>query len=326
MNESLKKSYTISMLRARGLPILVMLGMLLPASASAATLYLDPSSGTYGPGDTFEVNVRLNTDDSQCINAAHVEIDYPTATLRAVDFGRGDSIFSLWIADPQINTDTGTIQFSGGVPGGYCGRIPGDPAISNILGKIVFTVVGSSTKTATVHFSPSSELYANDGLGTKVVPALTGATFSIAAATTLSTNPWIDEVSSDTIAPEPFDIQVESTRGVFNGKYYIVFSTVDKQSGLDHFEIFENGAWNRITSPYQLRDQSLKGGIQVRAIDKAGNVRLGTYTEGSAPPRQYSFDDLWPLLFAFSVLLLGLGLRIYTHRKEHRDDIVDLRT
>src|SRR4051812_20788407 len=41
-----------------------------PFIANAATLYLDPSSGNYGPGDTFIVSVRLQTD-SECVNAAH---------------------------------------------------------------------------------------------------------------------------------------------------------------------------------------------------------------------------------------------------------------
>lgn len=322
-----KKRYTMDMLRARGPAILVILCTLVPAFASAATLYLDPATGTYGPGDTFLVNVRLDTDDSQCINAAHVEVDYPTATLRAVDFGRGSSIFSLWISDPQINTASGTVAFDGGVPGGYCGRIPGDPAISNILGTVVFTVVGSSTKTASIGFSPDSLLYQNDGLGTVVTPSLKDATITISPTPVLGgNNPWIAEVSADTIPPEPFVVHVESTRGVFDGKYYIVFSTVDKQSGLDHYEIYEDGAWNRVTSPYVLKDQSLKSGIQVRAIDKAGNIRMGTYTPGSAPPRQYSLDDFLVPLGVLLLIVIGLAMSIFLHHKKTtRTDVIDLR-
>src|ERR1043166_3587861 len=70
-----------------------------PFSASAASIYLDPDKGTYGPGDTFIVNVRLNTD-GECINAANVELVYPAKSLRAVDFSKGGSIFSLWVTEP----------------------------------------------------------------------------------------------------------------------------------------------------------------------------------------------------------------------------------
>jgi len=296
-----------------------------PLTASAASIYLDPNTGTYGPGDTFEVDVRLNTDSSQCINAGHIEIDYPTAALRAVDFGRGDSIFTLWIADPHIDADKGTVDFSGGTPGGYCGRIPGDPSLSNILGKIIFTVMSSSTKSATVHLSSSSNLYANDGLGTVITPSMSDATITIAPHALSTSNPWLTEVSKDTIPPDPFDIQVESTRGVFGGRYYAVFSTVDKQSGLDHFEILEDGVWKNVVSPHELADQSLTGGVQIKAIDKAGNERLGTYVEGSAPRRIYSIEDFLLPVGALIILLILIGIYLSVHRKRNAGSVVDLR-
>ncbi len=314
------------MYRILGLSIGMVLLALAPLSASAASLSLDPATGTYGPGDTFIVNVRLDTDSSQCINAAHVRIIYPIATLRAVDFGRGNSIFSLWISDPVLDTDAGTIDFQGGVPGGYCGRIPGDPALSNILGSIVFSVIGSSTKSAAIHFDPVSLLYANDGHGTAVVPTFQNAAIAIAPGPVASSNPWIDEVSADTIRPEPFTISLESTRDVFDGKYYIVFSTVDKQSGLDHYEIFEHGAWERVTSPHVLADQSLKSSIQVNAIDKAGNKRLGTYTPGTPPPRQYSLDDLLISVAVLIGLVIALVGSMYLHQRRKDGAVVDLRT
>ena len=304
---------------------LTSLTMLLPFLASASTLYMDPKSGTYGPGDTFIVNVRLNTDDTQCLNAAQVNIEYPTSVLRAVDFSRGNSIFSLWISDPKIDTDAGSITFAGGVPGGYCGRIPGDPALSNIIGTIVFSVVSSSSKSAVVHFAPGTSVYKNDGLGTALVPTLSVATITIAPIAQLTSNPWIDEVKSDIAPPEPFTVQAESQRDVFDGKYFIVFSTVDKQSGVDHYEIAQGASWVHIASPYVLKDQSLKN-IEVRAIDKAGNIRIGTYASSSVPVRQYSFNDFVPPLIALVFFGLIALLMHYIHRHTHRRDVIDLRS
>src|SRR6185503_20749685 len=86
--------------------------ILTPVSVSAASLYLDPDMGTYGPGDTFIVNVRLNTD-GDCVNAANVVLNYPAGSMRAVDFGKGGSILTLWVIEPKIDTKAGTVTFAG---------------------------------------------------------------------------------------------------------------------------------------------------------------------------------------------------------------------
>ena len=309
-----KKRYTIVM-RREVVSIASFLALsVLPVSASAASLYIDPNAGTYGVSDTFVAAVRLDSG-GDCVNAAHVEITYPVGTLKAVDFSRGSSIFSLWVEEPKIDAEKGIVSFSGGIPGGYCGRIPGDPALSNILGKIIFTVVGADDTAPTIAVSPKSELYLNDGLGTKVTPDVKDATFDILPTPVSTENPWINEVKADTVPPDSFDVQVESTRGIFGGKYYIVFSTVDKQSGLDHYELFERGGWKHVTSPYRLYDQSLADPIQVKAIDKAGNERMGTYIPGSAPPRQYEFEDFLPLYIVLLLLLLSWIAKRYLDRR-----------
>lgn len=286
------------------------------APAFAATVYLEPDVGTYGPGDTFIVNVRLDTG-GECVNAANVELRYPASKLRATDFSKGSSVFSLWIGDPVLDTENGTVRFQGGVPGGYCGRIQGDPALSNVLGKVIFTALAESGEAA-IEVTPQTALYLNDGAGTEVQPEkLLGTAITLAAERTTAQDPWLAQVHADMTPPDPFEIIVESTRGVFSGKYFIVFSTVDKQSGMDHYEIFERGAWRSVTSPHELKDQSLKGGIRVKAIDKAGNERHGTYTEGSAPPRQYEPKDTL-ISFVIAGILFAIVLyELYRRRKKH---------
>jgi hypothetical protein len=297
---------------------------LFPMSASAASLYLDPSTGTYGPGDTFIVNIRLNTD-GECVNAGNVVLSYPARSLRAVDFGKGASIFTLWVTEPQIDTQKGTISFSGGIPGGYCGRIPGDPALTNGIGKVVFTVTDASAGRADIVFAKTTELYLNDGRGTKIMPDHHNLAVTLVPTPTLSENPWLSEVGADKTPPDSFDVLIESTRSIFGGKYYAVFSTVDKQSGLDHYEIVKNGTWQRATSPHIVDDQTLMSGIQVRAIDKAGNIRLGTYVEGSAPPRATGWEDYIALIII--LLLLSIALLARHHlNKRHANTPVDLRS
>ncbi|MFZ2555219.1 MAG: cohesin domain-containing protein [Minisyncoccia bacterium] len=295
--------------------IILVILMFLPASSSAATIYLDPSTATYGRGDTFVMNVRLDNGD-ECINAAEVEVVYPTETLRAVDFSRGGSIFSLWVREPVIDTEKGTIMFAGGIPGGYCGRIPGDPVVSNVLGKIIFTAISAATNDIRVSVTPASSAYVNDGLGTEASLSVQDAILQIGATPVLSENAWLTQVGEDATPPDAFEIQVLSEKDIFGGKYFIVFSALDKQSGIDHFDIYERGAWKRIESPYQLRDQALRNPVQVRAVDKAGNERIGAFDpeavpEREASPREYAFVATIVML-----LLLAGALRLYRGKSE----------
>ena len=298
--------------------------LMLPTSVTAASLYLDPDTGTYGPGDTFIVNVRLNTD-GDCINAANVVLTYPAASMRAVDFGKGGSILTLWVLEPKIDAKKGEVTFAGGIPGGYCGRIQGDPSLTNTIGKVVFTITNADAGSAQIRVSASSALYLNDGRGTKVTPEVSNTSITLSPVAVQAENPWLSLVGEDQTPPDAFDVQIESTRGVFSGKYYAVFSTVDKQSGVDHYEMVKNGIWQRVTSPSVVDDQSLASGIQVRAIDKAGNIRLGTYVEGSAPVRQSSVDDYAALAILLLILLGALFARHFLNKRK-ASATVDLRS
>ncbi len=294
--------------------VLCAIAAMVPWSASAASLYITPQSATKGLTDTFIAEIRLD-NANECINAAHVEVRYPTDVLRAVDFSKGGSILSLWIEEPKIDVETGVVTFSGGIPGGYCGRIQGDPVLSNVVGKIVFTVVGTGANTADLALADTSVVYLNDGAATKAPLTLAGATYAIVDTPQQAENPWLAEVGEDTIQPDPFVITVESTRGVFRGNYYAVFSTVDKQSGIDHYEILEQGVWQRVTSPHELRDQYLREGVQIKAIDKAGNERIGEFVEGSQAPRVPRELDYSLLALALFALLLGGGYAWFRYRR-----------
>ena len=69
--------------------------------------------------------------------------------------------------------------------------------------------------------------------------------------------------------------------------YFLVFSGIDKQTGIDYYEVKEGqGNWKRAEFPYVLEDQTLQGIIEVRAVDKAGNERIAEYT-----PSQYGLPS-----------------------------------
>ncbi len=293
----------------------VLAGLILtPSFVLASTLYIDPSIGTYGVGDTFVAQIRLNTE-GDCVNAGNVTVVFPKDTLKAVDFSRGESIFSLWVEEPKIDNAAGTVSFSGGIPGGYCGRIQGDPGLSNILGKIIFTIIAKGEGSANVVISPQSMLYANDGLGTKIIPTLNAATFTIVQDRQIAEDAWFTEVKADKVPPEAFNVDVESTRGVFGGKYYAVFSTQDKQSGLDHYELLDGRGWIIVKSPYLFKNQTILSSLQVRAIDKAGNIRMGTFVATSVPSLQTT-ETLDPLFSGMIAVILIIGAVMYLRKKD----------
>lgn len=265
-------------------------------TADAATLYMDPNQAELKRGDTIVVSVRLDTDEGECVNVVDGVITY-SENILPVDTSRGNSIFSLWVEEPVINKENRTITFAGGIPNGYCGRIPGDPRLTNNVVDLLFQSPGlqigssESGNQAAIDFSAETHVLLNDGFGTVVQPQLFGSQVMLSReAGSQVINPWQESVINDTVPPEKFSISLDRIPNA-SGKYHAVFNTTDKQSGIDHYEVIEEpldsknlfgwGAetapWVSATSPYVIDDQSLNSTIRVRAIDKAGNEYIATY-------------------------------------------------
>ena len=279
----------------------------------AAILYLEPSTGEYQPGDTFLVEIKIDTED-ECINVVEANLSFSQDILQIVDFSQGQSILTLWVKQPEINQESGLISFSGGIPAGFCGRIPGDPEASDLLGKIIFRVPGfrvgePGENIATIKFLDTSQVLLNDGLGTKAELTTKRAVFTILAEVSEpSKDEWQKELEEDTILPESFEIEIHQDHTVFEGKYFIIFSTTDKQTGLDHFEIKEGEKdWKTAQSPYLLEDQELKSIIKVRAVDKAGNERTAEYIP-EIPKKPFPY---WIII----LILIGIGVIVWIRYK-----------
>lgn len=269
-----------------------------PNTSEAASLYIDPAMSQIHRGDSITMSVRLDTDEAagECVNAVDAVITYPE-NIEPVDVSIGDSIFRVWVEQPTIHRDTRTITFAGGIPNGYCGRVIGDPRLTNVLAKIIFqspgfVVGGNAAGTeATISFTDESTAYLNDGLGTKAVLSTYPARIELdpKLGGTI-TNEWQESVNADDILPEEFSISLQKDDKAFSQKYYIVFNTTDKQTGIDHYEVMEepltqfgsfqwgraDAPWIETRSPYVLSDQSLNSIIRVKAIDKAGNEYIAT--------------------------------------------------
>jgi hypothetical protein len=313
--------------------------------ALAASLYIDPASTTMSRGDSIKMAVRLDTDEAagECVNAIDATISYDPS-IQPVDISRGGSIFSIWVEEPIIDQEARTISFAGGLPNGYCGRIEGDPRLSNVIVEIVFRSPGlqigggSEANSATVAVSPDSIAYLNDGLGTAVPLRAFASIINLErSAGAEIIDPWREQVQTDTTPPQQFSIELVRDDKAFNGEYFIVFNTADKETGISHYEVMEepvsnlgrfswgraDAPWVETRSPFVLTDQSLNSIIRVRALDKAGNEYIATLIpEESLQTLSHDRFMIYVLAGLSAVLLITLAtfsVLWYRRRKSVRE-------
>jgi hypothetical protein len=326
----------------QALLLVVGLGILLPGSfASAALLYLDSSDTNVHPGDTLAVAVRLETDPGECVNVVDGVINL-TGGLIPVDISRGASIVPLWVEEPQIDQATNQVTFAGGIPNGYCGRIDGDPKLTNILFEILvqapgFSVgIGERDETAAIRFAPETQVFLNDGTGT-VAPLTTfDREFVVHTRPRAeSVNEWTSRIGEDGTPPQEFSIELSTDPSIYGGRYFITFNTTDKESGLDRYEVIEepldqlelfrwgrvDAPWQTARSPYLLEDQSLNSTIRVRAIDKAGNEYLAVLVPPEELRGRSDRDYVRAGLFvAGTLVILVTLLTVLAYRRRRRTE------
>jgi len=274
----------------------ILFSIFIPLGARAATLYLLPQSQIIHQGETFLIEVRLDTEGEE-INAIEGNINLPLDLLEFIDFSKGESILSLWPKEPIISDNS--LSFIGGAPGGFKGE--------ERIGRIILK--GKMEGKGEINFKEGSKVLLNDPLGTPAKLSTFGANFTILAEKLEAPrDQWLQELEKDKIPPEPFEIKIGKSPEVFEGKYFIAFSTIDKQTGIDHYEIKEGKRdWKRGESPYLLVDQSLRNKILVKALDKAGNERMAEII----PPYKVTWKDVLVII----LILIGAGVIYWIIRK-----------
>lgn len=314
----------------------------IPGDVSAALLYFDPGEVDLYRGDTVTIGLRIDTDVDECINTVDAIIHYDPS-IKAIDVSRGDSILNLWVENPVINEVDHTITFAGGVPGGYCGRIPGDPSLTNVVLEIVlqspgFVIGAGDNPSARIWVDEKSQILLHDGLGTNTsVKSQEAKVNLLPTAGPENSDAWRTEVNADEELPSDFIITLSKDEVAFSGKYFITFNSLDKQSGIDHYEImeepiaeFNSFTWGRADapwvvseSPYVLVDQTLNSTIRVKAIDKAGNERIGVLVPDNAlRTMSHKAMAVWFIVGSATVLLIGLiGFILFRRKKKMLENL-----
>jgi hypothetical protein len=233
-------------------------------AAHAAVLTIAP------PSSSNEIVISLNTQGDS-INAIEGHFTFNPQEFTIENLNDGGSVIDLWVESPTSSNALGTLDFSGIIPGGIT------TASGTVLTLTIIPVGASATKGFTL---TSARALLNNGKGTPAALSIMNGPFILTPTLITSSTA---STTVDTQPPDPFIPEIATNTNIFAGQYFIVFGTTDEQSGIDHYEVLEVpagksigsvAAWQPATSPYLLKDQSLSSDIYVRAIDKAGNVRI----------------------------------------------------
>lgn len=151
--------------------LITILGLvILHHSVEAAVLSIDPAQIQTTPGETFVVDVRLNSEN-EYINAVATQISYSPDLLEVMDLSRGGSFLTLWPEEPTDNEQTGIISLIGGIPNGSYvvdGRVLTITFRAKALGEAAVRFVGGE-----------SSVHLNDGQGTKAPLRFVAGSFEV---------------------------------------------------------------------------------------------------------------------------------------------------
>lgn len=246
---------------------ILILAWFFPFTTHAADMFMSAEKKVFAQNEEFLVKVSLDTKEER-VNAVEGTVSFPTDLLELKEVRDGNSAINFWIEKPS-EREAGKVSFSGITTGGFSG-----PEM------FLFSLVlrGKQAGNSALNLE-NVQVLANDGLGTKISTKIIPFNVSVSEGTGTHENLAVD----DTTPPESFTPFISSDPSLFDGKYFAVWSTVDKQTGIDHYEVKESrwfwlgGLGDEYAvheSPYLLEDQALKSRIYIKAIDKAGNERI----------------------------------------------------
>jgi len=277
------------------------------SEAKAAELSFEPREINTAVNSVEKVEIFLNTGDGENINALEINVEYPSEFLRLKDWSNGNSIINLWIKEPKNNN--GIFSFQGIIPGGYSEK-------KGLLMILYFESLKEGD--AEIAIKNDSLVLLNDGEGTEAKTLFSFA--KIISKSSEEERPMLE--FTENIPPEPFTPIISRSGEIYGGNYFLIFSTQDKNSGIDRYEVSEGEEPFRIAqSPYLLRNQRLDEGIRVKAVDKAGNERM----EIALAEKEAEEDKFKKEILFFSALLLLAILVIfakYVYNKIRRIKII----
>jgi hypothetical protein len=261
----------------------------IPARAAESSF---AASGTPVTQSIWKVRVLVNSPKEK-VNTFAGNVSFSPELLKLSMIETAGSVINFWVEEPKAEGDS--VRFAGITPGGYQGE-------NGELVTLVFT--GVKEGKGSLKFE-NGEAYLNDGKGTKTDLKTSELAFEVKSG-----NGQATPEQKDTTPPQAFAIEVGRSAMVLDNKWFAVFSTADKETGVDHYEVQESrnklpndSAWQKAISPYQIADQSLSSYIFVKAVDKGGNSKVAVYAP-HPKTANYRTIGFWGILLLFSASIL----------------------
>ncbi len=276
-----------------------------PHNAFAGAMFLETENREIQLNNQFKVELFVDTEDEN-INVFAGKIAFPDELLELKNINSGNSIVNFWVEQPSLISKS-FILYSGMTPGGYRGG-------KGFIFSMIF--LAKQEGSGSIEFR-EGKLLKNDGRGTSADLGIKNLELRIydLGIEPLHPKSYI-LYSQDKEPPESFAPEVAADPTVFDGKWFLVFATQDKDSGIDHYEVKETRQkflgiflkWIPVESPYVLRDQELKSYVLVKAIDKAGNTRVEKILQKN-PLKWYENYENWIIIIAIMAFVVYLAKR-----------------
>ncbi|MFA7191676.1 MAG: cohesin domain-containing protein [Candidatus Paceibacterota bacterium] len=253
-------------------------------SVFAADISIKSDSSDIKIGDIYKVSILLDTK-SESVNTIEGDVSYDKDMMDVVFIDTSASFVNLWVEKPSVSAP-GRIHFSGMTPGGV-----------SVPAGVVFDMVFKAKKigSSTVSLSNIS-LYINDGLGSKAQSNFDN--FTVVVGEGDSTRGVFDLFDSDKVSPEIFTIERTRDESIFDGKYFIAFNAIDKDSGISKTRSCEFMSCRDVVSPTLLSNQTPFYFIKVIAFDMNGNTTSSFLIA----------DIVYVAFFSFIIFIFGLFL------------------
>lgn len=251
----------------------------------AAELFFEAKSREFAPEEEFIASIFLNTEN-ESINAIGGKTVFPENLLELKEIRDGNSIINFWVERPKAQN--GEILFSGITPGGYSGK-------NGLVFSVVFRTRAEGGGAVEIR---DAKVLLNDGEGTSAPLKISNYKFLI--SNQISNQTPISKID-DNEPPEPFNPEVASDPNIFGGKYFLVFATQDKGTGIDHYEVCEGSKKKCVIaeSPCLLQNQKLNQKIFVKALDKSGNERIAMVE----PRYSIKWYEIW---WVWGIIILAI--------------------
>lgn len=267
-----------------------------PSSLFAARIYAEGVNKVIKQGEEFKVDIFLDTEGLE-INALQGEILLSKDLLTVQDIQNGNSAITFLIDTPSVLdlNNNGSTSFSGIIPGGY----------RNDKGYLFSLILKPKVDGRATLLLENIRVVENDENTSVENVKAKGYTITLSKEIGTSTV----EIIEDRVAPELFKPIIAQDAEILDGKYFILFVTQDKGSGIDYFEVREGrwGTYVRSESPYILENQKASDVVYVKAVDKQGNERVVSIV---GPAYRPWYKNPWIIsLSILAVLLLGFRKR-----------------